>query len=175
MFVTRQDGLENSLCKHDSTQTTAMNSSTNIVVPAGSILVITGCDGETSVVKKMESCDEIPFGFSMQEIISEYDRRYVPWGGVMDRDRGTMREFVGGPLGVAHNGLYSTDMYSLQSSTISAGSLLYATASGTLTVSGGSGYCDSGWNSTHPVAQAMNELTVAHQNEGRYLHIKGLI
>lgn len=175
MFIARESVLENSFCKHDSTQSTTLAANTPIVCQQGRVAVITGCDGETTVVKGMASCDEVPFGFLMQEIRTQYDREYVPWGGVIPRDRGTQREFVGGPVGVAHHGTYSTNVYSIQSAAIDAGDFLYATASGTLTVSGGAGYCSSGWNNTNPIAVAMNTVSVAHQNAGRYLHIKLLI
>jgi len=175
MFVTRQDGLENSFCKHDSTQSTTLNSNTPIVCQAGRIVAISGCDGETTVVKGMDDCDQVPFGFLMQEVRTQYHREYVPWGGVMDRDRGTMREFVGGPVGVAHNGIYSTDVYD-NDTAITAGDILYATASGTLCISTGAGMCASGtYAYSHPVAIAMNSLTTTRMGEGRYLHLKSLI
>lgn len=175
MFVTRQDGLENSFCKHDSTHTTVITTGSPIVAQAGAVLYISGNDGETAVVRPISDCDQIPFGFLMQEVISDYDRRYVPWGGVMDRDRGTMREFVGGPVGVAHNGIYSTDVYDTDTQ-IDAGEYLYATASGTLCVADGSGMCTSGTKLYEtPVGVAMNTLTTTRMGQGRYLHFKALI
>lgn len=175
MFVTRQDGLENSFCKHDATQTTTINANSPIVCQAGRIVTINGCDGETTIVKGMDDCDQVPFGFLMQEVRTQYDREYVPWGGIMARDRGTMREFVGGPVGVAHNGLYSTDVYD-NDTAITAGDALYATASGTLCVATGLGMCAGGTAASGViVARAMNSLTTTQMGEGRYLHIKALI
>jgi len=112
----------------------------------------------------------------MQEIQIQYDRRYVPMQGMMERDKGTMREFVGAPVGVAHHGIYSTNVYD-RDVQISAGDLLYATASGTLCKSTGAGYCTASgsWNHNNPVAIAMNTLTASRMATGRYLHIKGLI
>lgn len=175
MFIAREPVLENSFCKHDTTQNTPLNSNTPIVCQQGRVAVISGNDGETTVVKGMDSCDQVPFGFLMQEVRTQYLREYIPFGGVMDRDRGTQREFVGGPIGVAHHGIYSTNVYTIQSGDISAGDNLYATASGTLTIMSGEGYCSSGWNSSNPIAVAMNTLTPTRQAQGRYLHIKLLI
>ena len=173
-FVTRQDVLENSFCKHDATQNTPRNPLSPTVCPAGAIVTISNCDGETAVVKWMDSGSQVPFGFLMQEVRTQYVREYVPAQGMMERDKGTMREFVGGPVGVAHHGVYSTNVYD-QDVQITAGDLLYATASGTLCNSSGAGYVGSGYNHNNPVAIAMNTLTMARMNQNRYLHIKALI
>lgn len=176
MFIAREPVLENSFCKHDPTQNTPMSASTPIVSPQGAVCTIAGCDGETTVVKKMESCDEIPFGFLMQEIRTDYNHEYIPWGGMHPRDVGTQRCFVGDPIGVAHHGIYSTNVYDTDVQ-INAGDFLYASASGTLVKSTGWGYCttSSGWNHLNPIAVAMNTLTTARLENGRYLHIKLLI
>jgi hypothetical protein len=176
MFIAREPVLENSFCKHDPTQNTPMNASTPIVSPQGAVCTIVGCDGETAVVKKMESCDEVPFGFLMQEIRTDYNHEYIPWGGMHPRDLGTQRCFVGDPIGVAHHGIYSTNVYDTDVQ-INAGDFLYASASGTLVKSTGGGYCtvSGNWNNTNPIAVAMNTLTVPRLENGRYLHIKLLI
>ena len=174
MFIAREPVLENSFCKHDPTQDTPLHSKTPIVSPQGAVAVITGSDGETAVVKKMESCDEIPFGFLMQEIRTDYNHDYIPCGGRHPRDIGAQRCFVGDPVGVAHHGTYSTNVYDTDVQ-INAGDFLYASASGTLVKSTGWGYCGSGWNHDNPIAVAMNTLTLARLTAGRYLHIKLLI
>jgi hypothetical protein len=176
MFIARHTVLENSFCKHSSAQSTPMNANTPIVSPQGAVATIVGCDGETTVVKKMESCSEIPFGFIMQEVRTEYDREYVPWGATMQRDIGTQRCFVGDPLGIAHHGIFSTNVYDTDVQ-INAGDFLYATASGTLAKSTGAGYCTSSgsWNHNYPVAVAMNTLTASRLTAGRYLHVKLLV
>jgi hypothetical protein len=174
MFIAREPVLENSFCKHDPTQITPMNADTPIVSPQGAVATIVGCDGETAVVKKMDSCSQVPFGFLMQEIRTDYNHEYIPWGGMHPRDLGTQRCFVGDPIGVAHHGVYSTNVYDTDVQ-INAGDFLYASASGTLVKSTGWGYCGSGWNNLNPIAVAMNTLTVARLENGRYLHIKLLI
>jgi len=176
MFIAREPVLENSFCKHSAAQSTPMNANTPIVSPQGAVATIVGCDGETAVVKKMEACTEVPFGFLMQEIRTEYNHEYLPFGAVMPRDRGTQRCFVGDPIAVAHHGIYSTNVYDADVQ-INAGDFLYASASGTLVKTTGSGYCTSSgsWNHNNPIAVAMNTLTTARLTAGRYLHIKLLI
>jgi hypothetical protein len=153
-----------------------MNANTPIVCPQGAVATIVGCDGETAVVKKMESCNEIPFGFLMQEVRTEYDREYVPWGATMQKDIGTQRCFVGDPVGIGHHGVYSTNVYDTDVQ-INAGDFLYASASGTLVKSTGAGYCTASgsWNHNNPVAVAMNTLTSARLTAGRHLHVKLLV
>jgi hypothetical protein len=137
------------------------------------VLTITDCDGETGIVKKMDNCNQTPFGFSMQEVIEEYNPYYIPKGGKHPRNEGTLRDVhPGHPIAVASLGWWSTNVYD-QDTQINAGDMLYATASGTLCVSGGAGHCSSGWNNTNPVAQAMNTLTADYM--GRMLHIKLLV
>lgn len=175
MLTARQPVLENSFCKHDRTQTTPFVVGSPVVLPAGVVVTVAGCDGETTVVKGMTSCDQRPFGLLMQEIISEYDRRYIPWGQIHPRDKGTTREFPGGPVAVAHGGLWSTTVYDIDTQ-IDAGDLLYATASGTLCSSRGAGMCASGTVAAGvPVAVAMNTRTTTQLENGRQLHILLLI
>lgn len=176
MFIARETVLENSFCKHSSAQSTPLNANTPIVCPQGAVATIVGCDGETAVVKKMESCNEIPFGFLLQEIRTEYNREYIPWGGMHPRDIGTQRCFVGDPIGVAHHGIYDTNVYDTDVQ-INAGDFLYASASGTLVKSTGWGYCTASgnWNHNNPIAVAMNTLTTTKLENGRYLRIKLLI
>ena len=80
------------------------------------------------------------------------------------------------PIGVAHHGIYSTNVYDTDVQ-INAGDFLYASASGTLVKSTGWGYCTSSgsWNHNNPIAVAMNTLTTARLSNGRHLHIKLLI
>jgi hypothetical protein len=174
MFIARQPLLENSFCKHDITQNSSYVDGSPIVCPQGAVVTVVGCDGETTVVKMMDSCDQVPFGFLMQEIRKYYDREYVPFQGRLPRHQGTQQEFIGGPVGVAHGGLWSTNVYDTDYA-ITAGDQLYASASGTLCTASGAGYCQSGVNNTTPVAIAMNTLTVARLRQGRQLHIKALI
>ena len=174
MFIARQPLLENSFCKHDSSQVTPYVANSPIVCPQGAVVCISDCDGETTVVKMMESCSDVPFGFLMNEIRLQYQREYVPWMGRLPRHQGTQMEFVGAPVGVAHGGLWSTNVYDTDTE-ITAGAKLYATASGTLCVDGGDGACPSGVNSTTPVAIAMNTLTTTRLSQGRQLHILALI
>jgi hypothetical protein len=174
MFIARQPVLENSFCKHDASQVTPLVPGSPIVCPQGAVVTIAGCDGETTVVKKMTSCDQVPFGFLMNEIRLQYDREYVPWMGRLPRHQGTQMEFVGAPVGVAHGGLWSTNVYDTDVQ-ITAGQLLYATASGTLATASGGGYCQNGRNNTGAVAVAMNTLTLSRLHQGRQLHILALI
>ena len=166
MFIAREPVLENSFCKHDSAQTSTLSAASPIVCQQGCVVTIAGCDGETTVVRKMTSCDDVPFGFLMQEVRTAYDREYIPWGGIPSRDVGTQRELVGGPVGVAHLGIYSTNVYDTDVA-IHAGDFLYASASGTLVTVSGWGYCtSSGWAKDNPVATAMNSLTAAQLVQG---------
>lgn len=175
MFIARQPLLENSFCKHDITQNSSYVPGSPIVCPQGAVVTVVGCDGETTVVKMMDDCAQVPFGFLMQEIRQYYDREYVPIQGRLPRHQGTQQEFIGGPVGVAHGGLWSTNVYDTDTQ-ITAGAFLYATASGTLCVSTGAGMCASGtWAGTNPVAVAMNTLTTTRLRQGRQLHIKALI
>jgi hypothetical protein len=175
MLTARQPVLENSFCKHDRTQTTPFVSGSLVVLPAGVVVTVAGCDGETTVVKGMTSCDQRPFGLLMQEIISEYDHRYIPWGQMHPRDAGTTREMPGGPVAVAHGGLWSTTVYDVDTQ-INAGDVLYSTASGTLCKSTGAGMCASGTVTAGvPVAVAMNTRTTTQLTNGRQLHILLLI
>jgi hypothetical protein len=175
MLTARQTVLENSFCKHDRTQTTAFVTGSPIVLPAGVVVTIAGCDGETTVVKGMTDCTQRPFGLLMQEIISEYDRRYISWGGTHPRDKGTTREFPGGPVAVAHGGIWSTTVYDTDVQ-ITAGDKLYASASGTLVKSTGWGMCASGTEAFNtPVALALNTLTATRLAQGRQLHVLLLV
>jgi hypothetical protein len=175
MLTARQPVLENSFCKHDRTQTTPYVPGSPIVCPAGMIVTIAGCDGETTVVKGMDSCNQVPFGLLMQEIITVYDRRYISFYGQHPRDKGTSREFPGGPVAVAHGGIWSTTIYDTDVQ-INAGDRLYASASGTLVKSTGWGMCASGTNAASaPVAIALNTMTTTRLAQGRQLHILSLI
>jgi len=174
MFIIRMPGIENSFCKHDATQSTAPVAASPIVCPQGAVVTVAGCDGETTVVKQMTSCTQVPFGFLMQEIRTEYNHEYIPHGGMKASDWGRQMTFIGAPVGVAHHGIASTNVYDTDVQ-VNAGDFLYASASGTLVVSGGWGYCDSGWNNLNPIAVAMNTLTTTRLSQGRYLHIKLLI
>jgi hypothetical protein len=175
MFIARQPVLENSFCKHDLTQNTPYVAGSPIVAPQGAVVYISGNDGETTVVRMMDACDHRPFGFLMNELRLQYEREYVPWGGRLPRHQGTQMEFIGAPVGVAHGGLWSTNVYDTDTE-ITAGSLLYSTASGTLCVTDGAGMCASGTLAyTTPVAVAMNTLTTTRLAQGRQLHILALI
>jgi hypothetical protein len=175
MLIKRFPGLENSFCKHDATQSTPPNAASPIVCEQGVVVTATDCDGETTVVKQMDSCSQVPFGLLMQHIRTEYNHEYVPQGGMMKRDLGTQTTFVGAPVAVAHHGIWSTNVYDTDVA-ISAGDFLYASASGTLVKSTGWGVCASGnWSGENPVAVALNTLTTARMALGRYLHIKLLI
>jgi len=90
------------------------------------------------------------------------------------KDMGSKRIRIGDPVTILHLGLASTTVYD-KDYAIDAGDFLYATASGTLCVASGTGYCDSGWNNLNPVARAINALTLAQMAQGRYLHINCLI
>ena len=159
-------------CQHDSTQTSTyynwLGVETALIADAGSVAVITGCDGETTVVKRMEACGEIPFGLLMQEIRKAYDHAYMPWGMIKPHDMGTQMTFAGGPVAVAHLGIHDTNVYDATTA-ISAGDRLYPTASGTLTSVSGSDNCGTF------IAIAMNSLTTAELATGRLLRIKLLI
>jgi hypothetical protein len=175
MLTARQPVLENSFCKHDRTQTTPFVPGSPVILPAGVVVTVAGCDGETTVVKGMTACSQRPFGLLMQEIISEYDRRYISWHGMHPRDVGTTREFPGGPVAVAHGGLWSTTVYDTDVQ-INAGDVLYASASGTLVKSTGWGMCAGGTVASGvPVAIAMNTRTTTQAAAGRQLHILLLI
>ena len=175
MLTARMTVVENSFCKHDRTQTTPYVPGSPIICPAGVVVAIVGCDGETTVVGKMTAATQRPFGLLMQEIISEYDRRYISWYGMHPRDKGTTREFPGGPVAVAHGGIWSTTVYDTDVQ-INAGDLLYASASGTLVGSTGWGMCASGTVSAgSPVAVALNTMTTTRLAQGRQLHIKLLV
>ena len=176
MLIAREPVLENSFCKHDWAQNTPMHAGSPIVCPQGAVATIVGCDGETAIVQMMTSATQIPFGFLMQEVQTDYDHRYIPWQGMHPRDIGTQRCFVGDPIGVAHHGVYTTNVYDTDVQ-INAGDFLYASASGTLAKNTGAGYCtvSGSYNNLHPVAVAMNTLTVPRLESGRHLHIKLLI
>ena len=170
MFIAREPVLENMFCRHDSTQSTPINPGVSPVVsPQGALCTIAGCDGETTIVKKMTACSQKPFGWLMQEIRTDYNHEYIPFNGMMAKDMGTQKTFVGYPIGVAHLGIYDTNVYNVESGGVTAGADLYPTASGTLSTSSGTGYCATS------VAVALNSLSNAEMSAGRYLRIKCLL
>jgi hypothetical protein len=169
MFIVRENVLQNMFCKHDSTQTTAYTYGSSTVAPQGALCYISGVDGDTTVVAKMTSCDQKPFGWLLQEVRQAYNHEYMPIGAIMAQDLGAQKTFVGFPVGVAHLGIADTSVYTIHGSSITAGDQLYPTASGTVSTSSGNGWCSV------PVAIAMNTLTVAEQHAGRYLRIKCLL
>jgi hypothetical protein len=162
----------NMFCQHDSSQTSTYynwrGEETALVADGGSVAVVTGCDGETTIIKRMTSCDEEPFGLLMQEVRKPYDHAYIPWGMIQPNDVGTQMTFIGGPVAVAHMGIHDTNVYDA-SAAINAGDRLYPTASGTLTSVSGTGFCGK------HIAVAMNTLSTAELATGRLLRIKLLI
>jgi len=170
MFIERQGVLANMFCRHDKTQDTPVNPGVSpIVCQQGCIVTVVGCDGETTIVKKMESCDEKPFGWLLHEVRTPYNHEYMPYGAIMAKDMGSIRTFVGHSVGVAHLGIYDTNVVDPVSGGINANDDLYPSASGTLTTVSGSGYCGI------PVAVACNSLTQEEIIANRYLRIKCLI
>jgi hypothetical protein len=159
-------------CQHDSTQTSTyynwQGAETALVADGGSVAVISGCDGETTVVARMTACTDVPFGLFMQEVRKAYDHAYVPWGMIKPHDMGTQMTFIGGPVAVAHLGIHDTNVYDATNA-ITAGDSLYPTASGTLSSASGTDSCATA------IAVAMNSLTAAELATGRLLRIKLLI
>ena len=173
MLLPRSGYNANMFCRHDETQTSSYynwsGAETLLVADAGSVAVISGCDGETTVVKRMTADTQQPFGLLMQEVRKQYDNAYVKWGYILPSDLGTEMTFVGGPVAVAHLGVHDTNVYTATAGAITAGDPLYPTASGTLSPEAGSNYCDTA------IAVAMNSLTEAQLTQGRLLRIKLLI
>jgi hypothetical protein len=173
MLQPRSGYNANMFCRHDETQTSTYynwrGEETALVAEAGNVAVITGCDGETTKVKRMAACTEKPFGLLMQDVRKAYDHAYMPWGYIKPFDLSSQLAFIGGPIAVAHLGVHDTTAYDGQMSGVTAGSLLYPTASGTLTTASGSNNCATA------IAVAMNTLTQAQVEMGRMLRIKLLI
>jgi hypothetical protein len=173
MLQPRSGYNSNMFCRHDETQTSSYynwrGEETNMAADAGNVAVITGCDGETTVIKRMTACTEKPFGLIMQEVLKAYDNAYVPWGYIRPNDLGTKKTFVGGPCAVVHMGVHDTNVYTTVSGGITAGDPLYPTASGTLSKDAGSNECATA------IAIAMNTLSEALMEQGRLLRIKLLV
>lgn len=170
MFIAREDVLANMFCRHDTSQSTPMNPGVSpVVCPQGALCTIAGCDGETTIVKMMTACTDKPFGWLLQEVRTAYNNEYIPFGGMMAKDMGTQKTFVGWPIGVAHLGIYDTNVYNIETNGVTAGADLFPTASGTISTQSGTGYC------AIPVAVAMNTLSNFDQAAGRYLRIKCLL
>lgn len=173
MLQSRVGFYSDKFCRHDETQTSSYynwrSEETMLVADAGNVAVITGCDGETTIVKRMDACTQKPFGLLMQEVRKNYDHAYVPMGYIRPQDLGTQMTFVGGPVAVVHLGIHETNVYTVAVGGITAGDALYPTASGTLSTTSGTNECATS------IAVAMQDLSQKEMEYGRLLRFKLLV
>ena len=166
VFIPRDPVMQNQFCTHDSSQGTTAS--------AGQVIYLSG----NQLVAVVSGTGNEPYGFLLQSVKSEISG--MPAGWRTPADMGSSDAFTGDPVGVAHEGLYDTTQYVLDSakSTITAGEMLYADVAtaklvnGTNGSDGSSGVAGSG---SPAIAVAQNSLSASAITAGTLLRVKLLI
>ena len=162
MFIPRHPVVENQFCKYASQTGTGSEGVGGVIAYAGSVLYLkadaTNEESEVlrydtqTIYSGLEDTEKLPFGFSMQKVKTGYHQVH-PTGFMLPGDLGSsdviaqaLYSNLGAitgtkevPVGVAHNGIWDTCHYTMETGAkLVPGDLLYAAANaqGRITNSG---------------------------------------
>jgi len=152
MFIPRQPVIENQFCKYASQTGTGSEGVGGVIAYAGSVLYLkSDATNEESEVLRyntfteyglLTASEQIPFGVSMQKVKTGYHQVH-PTGYVLPGDMGSSDAIAQAqynasgaivgtkeiPVGVAHNGLWDTCHYTVESGAkIAPGDIMYIAA-----------------------------------------------
>jgi len=186
MFIPRHPVIENQFCKYATQSGTGSAGVGGVIAYAGSVLYLKkGANNEESEVLRYnlqseyassEVTEKIPFGFSMQKVKTGYHQVH-PTGFMLPGDLGSSDVIAQAlynasgaiigtkevPVGVAHNGIWDTCHYTVESGAkMSPGDVLYAVANGEGRVT------NSGNTSTDDIdtGERLNTVVVAKVMKG---------